>query len=101
MKKLLTLLALQTIVILALQAQPVSDYSYKLDNGITVRTEHCWSQVWVQQSYAAMTANDKAPLAVNIRTLGDLISSSTFKLLTAGKETKLQLSLIHISEPTR
>ena len=90
MKKLLTLLALQTIVILTLQAQPVSDYSYKLDNGITVRTEHCWSQVWVQQSYAAMTANDKAPLAVNIRTLGDLISSSTFKLLTAGKETKLQ-----------
>jgi hypothetical protein len=90
MKKLLSFLTLQTMVILSLQAQPVSDYSYKLDNGITVRTEHCWSQVWVQQSYAPMTANDKTPLAVNIRTLGDLISGSTFKLLSAGKEIKMQ-----------
>ncbi len=83
-------MALQTIVILSLQAQPVSNYSYKLDNGITVKTEHCWSQVWVQQSYAALTVNDKTPLAVNIRTLGDLISGSTFKLLNAGKEIKVQ-----------
>jgi hypothetical protein len=90
MKKLLSILTLQTILILALQAQPVSDYSYKLDNGITVRTEHCWNQVWVQQSYATLTANDKSPLAVNIRTLGELISSSTFKLLNAGKEIKMQ-----------
>ena len=36
-----------------------------------------------------MTANDKAPLAVNIRTLGDLISGSTFKLLRSGKESKV------------
>lgn len=90
MKKLLPFFALQTIVILTLQAQPVSDYSYKLDNGITVRTEHCWSQVWVQQTYATLTANDKTPLAVNIRTLGDLIAGSTFKLLNAGKEIKMQ-----------
>jgi hypothetical protein len=90
MKKLLYFLALQTFVILSLQAQPVSDYSYKLDNGITVKTEHCWSQVWVQQSYATLTANDKTPLAVNIRTLGDLISGSTFKLMNAGKEVKMQ-----------
>ena len=90
MKKLLSFLALQSIVILSLMAQPVTDYSYKLDNGITVRTDHCWSQVWVQQNYATLTANDKTPLAVNIRTLGDLISGSTFKLLNAGKEIKMQ-----------
>jgi hypothetical protein len=90
MKKLLSLLTLQTLVILSLHAQPVSDYSYKLDNGINIRTEHCWSQVWVQQSYAALTASDKSPLAVNIRTLGDLITGSTFKLLSSGKEIKVQ-----------
>jgi hypothetical protein len=90
MKKLFSIFTLQTLVILALQAQPVSDYIYKLDNGITIKSERCWNQVWVQQSYAPMTANDKAPLAVNIRTLGDLISGSTFKLLNSGKETKVQ-----------
>jgi hypothetical protein len=90
MKKLLTILVLQTIVLLSLQSQPVKDYIYKLDNGITVKTEHSWSQVWVQQSYATLTANDKTPLTVNIRTLGDLISSSTFKLLNEGKEIKMQ-----------
>jgi len=90
MKKLFSFLAFQTIVILCLQAQPVSDYSYKLDNGITVRTEHCWSQVWVQQTYAELAATDKTPLAVNIRTLGDLISGSSFKLLSSGKEVKVQ-----------
>jgi hypothetical protein len=90
MKKLLFFLVFQTVLLLSLHSQPVSDYTYKLDNGITVKTEHCWSNVWVQQSYAPLTVNDKTPLVVNIRTLGDLISSSTFKLLNAGKEVKLQ-----------
>jgi hypothetical protein len=90
MKKLLLMLTFQTVMILAIQAQPVSDYSYKLDNGITIKTERCWNQVWVQQSYAPINASDKTPLAVNVRTLGDLISGSAFKLQTAGKEVKLQ-----------
>ncbi|MGC1389731.1 MAG: hypothetical protein WA816_01730 [Bacteroidales bacterium] len=88
MKKLLTFLTLQTILILSLNAQPVSDYSYKLDNGITVRTEHCWNHVWVQQDYAALKAGDQTPLSVSIRTLGDLTSGSSFKLLRSGKEIK-------------
>lgn len=78
-------------MILSSQAQPVSGYSYKLDNGITVKMERCWNQVWVQQNYAPMNAGDKTPpLAVDIRTLGDLISGKTFKLLSAGKEVKMQ-----------
>ena len=89
MKNLFIMLALQTALILTINGQPVSDYSYKLDNGIDVKTERCWSQVWIQQSYAALSAADKTPLAVNIRTLGDLISSSSFKLLSGGKEVKL------------
>jgi hypothetical protein len=90
MKKLISTLTLHAIVILAMQAQPVSDYIYKLDNGISVKTEHCWNQVWVQQSYAPIAANDKTPLSVNIRTLGDLISGSSFKLQSGGKEVKMQ-----------
>ena len=89
MKKLFSILVLQILVILALQAQPVSEYTYKLDNGITVKTEHCWNQVWVQQDYSALKAGDKTPLAVITRTLGDLTSGSSFKLLRSGKEVKM------------
>ncbi len=90
MKTLLSALAIQTVVILSLQAQSVSDYSYQLDNGINVKSENCWNQVWVQQTYSTLNAGDKTPLSVNIRTLGDLISSSAFKLISSGKEIKTQ-----------
>jgi hypothetical protein len=90
MKKLFLALLINTMVILSLQSQPVSDYVYKLDNGINVKTERCWSQVWVQQSYAPLAAADKTPLAVTIRALGDLISGSAFKLVSSGKEVRLQ-----------
>jgi len=90
MKKLLLLLALQTLAILSLTAQPVTDYTYKLDNGITVKAERCWNQVWVQQDYTALQAADKAPLSINTRILGELTSGSSFKLLKDGKEIKMQ-----------
>ena len=89
MKKLIFLFALQAFVILPLLAQPVSEYTYKLDNGITVKTEHCWNQVWVQQDYSALKADDKTPLTVITRILGDLNSGSSFKLLRSGKEVKM------------
>jgi hypothetical protein len=91
MKNIISFLLLQMVVILSIQAQPVSNYAYKLSNGITVKTERCWNQVWIQQSYAIMNEGDKtSPLTVNIRALGDLISGSEFKLLSAGKEVKMQ-----------
>jgi hypothetical protein len=91
MKHIISLLILQTVVSIAIQAQPVSNYVYKLNNGITVKTERCWNQVWIQQSYATMNEGDKtSPLMVNIRALGDLISGSEFKLQSAGKEVKMQ-----------
>ena len=46
--------------------------------------------MWVQQIYSPISNTDKTPLAVNIRALGDLISGSSFKLMSAGKEMKLQ-----------
>ncbi len=90
MKKLFLLITIQALVILSLHSQPVTEYSYKFDNGIIVKTERCWNQVWVQQSYAAMSAADKTGLIVDIRTLGDLISGSSFKLFNGTKEVKTQ-----------
>jgi len=91
MKNIFSFLVIQTVALITIQSQPVSNYFYKLNNGITVKTERCWNQVWVQQSYATMNVGDKtSPLTVNIRALGDLISGSEFKLLTAGKEVKMQ-----------
>jgi hypothetical protein len=90
MKKLLSLLFLQSIAIFYLQAQPISEYTYKLDNGVNIKTEHCWNQVWVQQDYADLKTGEQTPLSVSIRTLGDLTSGSSFKLLRAGKEVKMQ-----------
>jgi hypothetical protein len=91
MKNIISILILQTVVVLAINAQPVSNYTYKLNNGITVKTERCWNQVWIQQSYTTMNKEDKAsPLTVNIRALGDLISGSEFKLQSGGKEVKMQ-----------
>jgi hypothetical protein len=90
MKNLFIVVAILAAAILSMQAQLVSDYSYKLNNGINVKTEGCWNQVWVQQSYATLQSGDQSPLVVNIRTLGDLISSSAFNILKAGKEVKMQ-----------
>jgi hypothetical protein len=90
MKKLVSLFTLFVLVMLSIQAQPVSDYTYKLDNGIQVKTERCWNQVWVQQSYAPLAAGDQSPFAVSTRTLGDLVAGSSYKLQSAGKEVKMQ-----------
>lgn len=90
MKKIFLLFAIQAILVLLTQAQPVTEYNYKLDNGITVKMERCWNQVWVQQSYAPLAAGDQTPLTVSMRTLGDLISGSSFKLLNKGKEIAMK-----------
>ena len=89
MKKLLFFLVLPAIAILSSQAQPVTDYLYKLDNGIIVKTERGWNHIWVQQDYAALKAGDNTPLGVSTRTLGDLTAGSSFKLLREGKEVKM------------
>lgn len=91
MKKVIPILILGAVISLQISAQPVSNYTYKLDNGITVKTEKTWSQVWVQQSYSGMASGDKtSPLSVNIRALGSLIAGSEYKLLSGGKEVKIQ-----------
>jgi hypothetical protein len=90
MKTLIFLIGFEVMLVFSVSGQPVSDYSYKLNNGITIKSERCWNQVWIQQTYSALAASDKSPLTVDIRTLGDLIAGSSFKLLSGGKEVKMQ-----------
>ncbi|MCK7469207.1 MAG: hypothetical protein MZU91_14525 [Desulfosudis oleivorans] len=50
MKKIIIFLIFNAVMIASLQAQSVTNYTCKLDNGITVRMEHCWNHVWVSQA---------------------------------------------------
>lgn len=80
-------------MILTIKGQSVSNYTYTFDNGTNVKTEHCWGHVWVQQNYEAIKEGVQSPaVGMSIRTLGDLIisGSSTIKLLSAGKEVRIQ-----------
>jgi hypothetical protein len=90
MKKLIFFLMFFVVMIFSLQAQKVSNYTCKLDNGIVIKTEQCWNHVWVGQSFDALKSSDQAPLVLNMRTLGNLISSSSFKLFSSGKEVRVQ-----------
>lgn len=91
MKKSIILLIFSALISLSLNAQKVSNYTCHFDNGINVKMEQCWNQVWVSQSFEAMNPSDQTPpLTINARTLGSLISGSTFKLFSSGKEVKLQ-----------
>jgi hypothetical protein len=89
MKKVSVLLMFQAVMILSLQSQKVSNFTYHLDNGINVNMEQCWNQVWLDQRFEAITSG-QPPLSVNLRTLGDLTSGSAFKLVSSGKEVALK-----------
>ncbi len=90
MKNFIILLIINSAMIFSLQAQKVSNYIYRLDNGINVKMEQCWNHVWVSQTFEAMKPTDQAPLVPTIRALGNLTSGSSFKAFSAGKEVKLQ-----------
>jgi hypothetical protein len=89
MKKLLFISIFCYCVLLSAKGQTVANYSYVLDNGINVRVERGWNHVWVQQAFDVLKEGDKGdPIDVVIRVLGDLKSSSSFKLLSQGKEVR-------------
>ncbi|MBI5806624.1 hypothetical protein HZA73_11390 [candidate division TA06 bacterium] len=69
------------------KAQVIRDYSYKLDNGATVRTEKGWNYVQAAQTFASQqkpAATGKIDVAVTA--VGDLISGYGVKILKAGAE---------------
>lgn len=91
MKRVTVLLVMVTLFLNSLQSQKVTNYTCQLDNGIKVKMEQCWNHVWVDQKFEAIkTPGQTPPLSLNVRTLGDLTSKSSFKLMSAGKEIKLQ-----------
>jgi hypothetical protein len=51
MKKIALLLLFLAVTIQALQSQKVSNYTYHLTNGINVKTEKCWNNVWIDQKF--------------------------------------------------
>lgn len=91
MKKSVFILLLAAVIIFPLQAQKVSNYTYKLDNGIVVKMEKKWGNVWVQQSQTAFApSEDPQSVVVSFRTMGDLTSGSTFKMTNAGKDVRMK-----------
>lgn len=91
MKKFFVLLNLLLVIVVSLEAQKASNYTCRLDNGVNIKVENGWNQVWVSQSYATLTPADQSvPVAVNVRTLGTLTSGTSFKLLSGGKEVALK-----------
>lgn len=91
MKRALVLLVIVTVTFYSLLSQKVTNYTCQLDNGIKVKMEQCWNHVWVDQKFETIkTPGQTPPLSLNVRTLGDLTSKSSFKLMSAGKEVKLQ-----------
>ena len=91
MKKFVFGLIILAVSALQVQAQKVNNYTYKLDNGIVVKMEKDWGNVWVQQAQAAFKPEDnKRCVDVTMRTMGDLFASgtTTTKLTAAGKEVK-------------
>jgi hypothetical protein len=90
MKKIVILLTILPALVFTLNGQTVSNYTCKLDNGIVVKAEKCWNQVWVSQSFAPFTANDKNPVDIKLRPLGDIYSTPAYKMVAGGKEFKSQ-----------
>jgi hypothetical protein len=90
MKKLIILLLFQVVLIIPLLSQTVSNFNYKLDNGIVVKMERAWAHEWVQQRQDPFTGTETTSVTVNVRTMGDLTQSSVFKLTSGGKDIRMK-----------
>jgi hypothetical protein len=69
----------------------VNNFTYKLDNGVIVKMERNWGNVWVQQVQEAFKAGEEQrSVNVVLRPMGELLSSgtTTTKLTKEGKEVK-------------
>jgi hypothetical protein len=90
MKKFILLLLFQLLLIIPLLSQTTSNFVYKLDNGITVKMERDWTHEWIQQRQDPVSGNESTSVTVSVRTMGDLIQSSVFKLTGGGKDVKMK-----------
>ncbi|PKN73419.1 MAG: hypothetical protein CVU52_07185 [Deltaproteobacteria bacterium HGW-Deltaproteobacteria-10] len=66
-------------------AQTVANYSYKLDNGVVVKTERGWNYVKVSESFIKQKNHQETgALTVKVRATGNLISTSEVTVLQNG-----------------
>jgi len=80
-----------SVISLMVNAQKVTGITYKLDNGINVKMERTWSRVWVQQTQEAFNATEQPQsVVINMRVMGELTKSHTFKLTSGGKDVRLK-----------
>jgi hypothetical protein len=68
----------------------VSNFNYKLDNGIVVKMERDWTNVWVQQRQDPFTGTETTSVTVSIRTMGELTLSSVTKMTSGGKDVRMK-----------
>jgi hypothetical protein len=91
MKKFTVFLISLLVCVLPLFAQKVSNYSYTLDNGIVVKTDNDWGNIWVQQRQDAFKPSEsQESVVLSVRTMGDLTQGTTFKLLKNGKSVSVR-----------
>ncbi len=91
MKKTSIVLLFLAVFGYTLVGQTATNLTYKFDNGVVVKTEHDWGQIWIQQKQEAFVAGEE-PKSVDISTriFGELAQQTTFRLTSGGKDVKLK-----------
>jgi len=91
MKKSFIVLLFLAVFGNTLIGQTASNLTYKFDNGVVVKTERDWGQIWIQQKQEAFVAGEEQQsVVISTRIFGDLAQNTTFKLTSAGKDVRLK-----------
>ncbi|HVN57243.1 MAG TPA: hypothetical protein VMT63_03000 [Bacteroidales bacterium] len=91
MKKTFVFLLFIAVFTSPLICQTASNFTFKFDNGVGIRTEHDWGHIWVQQQQTAFAAGEEQQsVVIKITTFGELGQNTTFKLTNAGKDVRLK-----------
>jgi len=94
MKKSVAILFYFAFIVFSVNAQKVTSYTYRLDNGISVKMEKAWPKVWVQQTQEAFSASEQPQsVVVNMRIMGELTKGHAFKLTSGSKDVRLKDAL--------
>lgn len=92
MKKVIILLFFLALLTIPLLSQTVSNFNYKLDNGIIVKMERAWSHEWVQQRQDPVAGTEATSVTVKVITMGDLTlpQGTVYKLTSGGKDVRMK-----------
>ena len=74
-----------------INSQTISNYVYKFENGVNVVTEKGWNWINLSVSNGILdSAKIKSPLLVEVRSIGDLVAGSKFKVLKDSSEVNME-----------